>query len=190
MDSLIPTRTTNYGGNRDGSDLQWGDPQWIGVLENPNAPHSATNRFIGRFAYVGVPIGKTLDINYIHNNTKRNTEALDELAYQRGQGVGSWEMNLAAFFRELNPLQWSNQGGDDAYAYFSATNQYSRGTAFEDALEVLKYRYEDDYTSLAALDSPDWIPGQSAYDQLSRLIYKGEDLRLRRNDVLDRFRYD
>ncbi len=185
-----PTRMTNYGGTGIAEILQWGDPQWIGVLENPNAPHSATNRFVGRFAYVGVPVGKTLDINYIHNNTKRNTEALDQLAYQRGQGVGSWEMNLAAFFRELNPLQWSNQGGDDAYAYFSATNQYNRGTAFEDALEVLKYRYEDNYSSLAALDSPDWIPGQSAYDQLSRLIYRGEDLELRRNPVLDRFRYD
>ena len=185
-----PTRTTNYGGTGMVQTLQWGDPQWIGVLENPNQPHSPSNQFIGRFAYVGVPIGKTLDINHIHNNTKRNTEALNELAYQRGQGVGSWEMNLAAFFRELNPLQWSNQGGQDSYAYFSSTNQYNRGAAFEDALEVLKYRYDDDYKLLVPLDSPTWIPGQSAYDDISRLIYKGEDLRLRRTDVLDRFGYD
>src|SRR5688572_8529712 len=27
-----------------------GDPEWIGVLENPIAPHSRTNRFIGRYA--------------------------------------------------------------------------------------------------------------------------------------------
>ena len=84
-----PTRMTNYGGTGIAEILQWGDPQWIGVLENPNAPHSATNRFVGRFAYVGVPVGKTLDINYIHNNTKRNTEALDRWLINAA-GVGSW----------------------------------------------------------------------------------------------------
>lgn len=65
------TRQTNDGGTGMVRTLQWGDPQWVGVLENPNLPHSPSNRFVGRFAYVGVPVGKTLDINYINNNTKK-----------------------------------------------------------------------------------------------------------------------
>src|SRR6185295_18122334 len=29
-----------------------GDPEWIGVLERPDRPHSATNRFVARYAYI------------------------------------------------------------------------------------------------------------------------------------------
>jgi len=48
----------------------WGDPEWIGILEHPDLPHSPTNRFIARYAFVVVPAGRTLDINYIHNNAR------------------------------------------------------------------------------------------------------------------------
>src|SRR5262249_36145600 len=34
-----------------------GDPQWIGQLQNPFFPHSATNRYIGRYAFLIQPIG-------------------------------------------------------------------------------------------------------------------------------------
>ena len=47
-----------------------GEPEWIGVLQYPEYPHSATNRFIGRYAYIVLPIGKTLDFNFIHNFSK------------------------------------------------------------------------------------------------------------------------
>ena len=34
-------------------------------------PHgSNNNRFIGRYAYLVLPIGKTLDLNHIHNYAK------------------------------------------------------------------------------------------------------------------------
>ncbi|MSU35815.1 MAG: hypothetical protein EXS36_12070 [Pedosphaera sp.] len=81
-----------------------GDPQWIGILEQPDRPHSSTNRFVGRYAYVAVPTGRTLDLNYIHNDAKRLGAGLD--GFNRNQGLGSWELNLAAYFRELNTNIW------------------------------------------------------------------------------------
>jgi hypothetical protein len=51
-----------------------GDPEWIGVLERPNQPHSASNRFTFRYAYAVVPEGKTLDANFIHNDAKLSVE--------------------------------------------------------------------------------------------------------------------
>ena len=47
-----------------------GDPQWVGVLEHPEYPHSETNRFIGRWAFLVLPAGKSLDMNYIHNEVR------------------------------------------------------------------------------------------------------------------------
>src|SRR5205085_2595317 len=32
-----------------------GDPEWIGVLDKPQYPHSPTNRFLGRYAYIILP---------------------------------------------------------------------------------------------------------------------------------------
>lgn len=82
-----------------------GDPEWIGVLEHPELPHSANNRFIGRYAFLVLPTGKSLDFNFIHNHAKNtNSPALDY--YMRNQGVGSWEINQGAFFRDLNTNEW------------------------------------------------------------------------------------
>ena len=55
---------------------QWfnGEPEWIGVLRDPLNRHSATNLFIGRYAYMVLPIGKTLDLNYIHNWLKNRDD--------------------------------------------------------------------------------------------------------------------
>ena len=50
---------------------QTGDPHWLGILEYPNAPHSATNHFTSRYTYMVVPAGKTLDVNLIHNQARR-----------------------------------------------------------------------------------------------------------------------
>ena len=121
-----------------------GDPQWIGVLEYPNQPHSPTNRFIGRFAYLILPEGKSLDLNAIHNHTQ-NSNKIDFL---RNQGVGPWEMNLAAFLSDLNFNQWSN------YIYIPPTNpannQMPRNYAFNDAYSLLRYRmnYPNDLPNL------------------------------------------
>ena len=46
-----------------------GDPEWIGQLDTGCA-HSPTNRFIGRYAYMVLLTGRSLDINYIHNQAR------------------------------------------------------------------------------------------------------------------------
>jgi hypothetical protein len=133
-----------------------GDPEWEGVLERPDLPHSETNRFIGRLAYLVLPAGKTLDLNYIHNQADRTggDDRIDTVTarngFSRNQGVGSWEINLAAFFRELNTnnYAWRPQ----SYLYRAALGQPSRGEAFDDARAVLAYRYTGRRQFLARAD--------------------------------------
>ena len=121
-----------------------GDPEWIGVLEHPDMPHSGTNRFIGRFAYVILPTGRSLDANFLGNAAKlpQSAEALPALGavvpsgYLRNQGVGSWELNSAAFFRALNTNVW--QLND--FTYSTAVATLSTGRAFSDAERLLRFR--------------------------------------------------
>jgi hypothetical protein len=115
-----------------------GDPEWIGVLEHPLFPHSRTNRFIGRYAYIVLPIGKSLDINFIHNQAKR-LQSYRDIGFFRNQGVGPWELNLAAFLVDLNTNVWDPV--NDFYLY--RTNlpgqpgiPESEGVAFRDAWEL------------------------------------------------------
>jgi hypothetical protein len=110
-----------------------GDPQWVGVLEYPGKPHSATNRFIGRFAYIIVPEGRSLDLNAIHNQVKQLSNTQD--FFVRNQGIGPWEMNLGAFLRDLNPRIWTQ------YQYAGPlTLQENTGNSFRDAFSLLNYR--------------------------------------------------
>ena len=99
-----------------------GDPQWIGVLEHPGRPHSPTNRFIGRFAYLIMPEGKSLDLNAIYNRTKSS-------GYRRHQGVGHWELNLHAFLSDLHHPYWGN----------------APSRAHEDAASLFNYRLIGDW---------------------------------------------
>ncbi len=117
-----------------------GDPQWIGVLEQLNAMHSASNRFIGRYAFVVLPSGKTLDLNYIHNQAKwrsrsSSPSALNRWTFSRNQGVGSWEINLGAFLRDLNTNIWPN------YSY--SQEGQNTGEPFWDAYSLIRYRAND-----------------------------------------------
>jgi hypothetical protein len=127
-----------------------GDPQWIGGLQFPDRPHSADNPFLYRYAYLVVPAGKTLDINYIYNQAARpDKPRLDPSGndYFRNQGVGTWELNLAAFLYDLNTNTYA-WGGRYVYvpqAYFATIN----GNAFYDAFTVLTNRYAGTLTSLA-----------------------------------------
>lgn len=149
------------------SNFFMGDPQWIGVLERPEHPHSGSNLFIGRYAYMVVPEGKTLDLNYIHNQAKHLAPGVE--GFYRNQGVGPWEINLAAFLRDLNTNQWTT--------YFYQTNLGvsspvpPRG-AFTNALELLRYRYNGSYNNLSSIATlygqggvlamaNDWIDGYS-----------------------------
>lgn len=127
------------------SNLFTGDPQFIGILERPGFPHGPDNRFVARFAYIAIPVSRTLDLNYIHNQAKRlggQTEA-----FFRNEGAGSWEINLAAFLVDLNTNLWPYPNASTMfpaytkYQYNLSLAQSSQGAAFDDALSLLLYRY-------------------------------------------------
>jgi len=136
----------------------YGEPEWIGVLQYPGYAHSATNRFIGRYAYMVLPIGKTLDLNYIHNFSKSllgtpttfpigmpsltsNGPPTGVDGFMRNQGVGSWELNLAGFLWGLN----TNIYTLSPFNYYPASAERNSGWAFNDAYSILRYRYAGDY---------------------------------------------
>jgi hypothetical protein len=114
-----------------------GDPEWIGVLEHPDQPHSRSNLFIARFCFFAQPIGNSLDIDFIHNNAKQLSPNVD--GFLRNQGVGPWEINLAGFLNGLNPYFWNYLNYDTTpppAGPFSST-----GLAFQDAAAILEARY-------------------------------------------------
>ncbi len=94
-----------------------GDPEWIGILERPDAPYGPNNKFIARYAFIAVPIGNALDLNAIHNQVFDEGNASSGIClmparrmhYFRNQGVGSWEINLAAFLADLNTNEWGKR---------------------------------------------------------------------------------
>ncbi|HEY1662292.1 MAG TPA: hypothetical protein VGI03_07725 [Verrucomicrobiae bacterium] len=129
-----------------------GDPQWIGLLEHPGQPYGPNNKFIARFAFIAVPIGSSLDLNSIHNQTQNQPLDITEDGYFRNQGVGTWEINLAAFLSDLNTNQWAPLTGPGVYNYerpFNVTFPNS-GYAFADAFSLVDYRYSTIYNSLAS----------------------------------------
>src|ERR1039458_471140 len=72
---------TNFFGAviKDGSgiaiiNIQVGDPEWIGVLERPDAPYGPNNKFIARYAFIAVPVGNALDLNAIHRSEEHTSE--------------------------------------------------------------------------------------------------------------------
>ena len=125
-----------------------GDPQWIGVLERPDRPHSESNRFIGRYAFIALPAGKSLDLNFMHNGAKRLSADFGK-SFLRNQGVGSWEINLAAFLVSLN-TNVNAWGGPGMYTYVANPGSLNAGVAFEDSSAILGHRYEGDLRNLAS----------------------------------------
>ena len=136
-------------GNYRLTNIMTGDPEWVGVLQFPNRPHGVNNQFVARYAFAAVPIGNGLDLNYIYNQTATlavnppNGNSPD--GFFRNQGVGSWELNLAAFLADLNTNQWLAAPVPDNYyyAYNRAQNLGTAnfGVAFDDARALLSYRY-------------------------------------------------
>ena len=136
-----------------------GDPQWIGVLERPDAPHGPNNKFIARYAFIALPADNALDLNYIHNQAYTAALNYNNDGYFRDQGVGSWELNLGAFLADLNTNVWDTFGSP--YNYLRPNNR-NTGFAFADALSLLSYRYNFNYTTLLpakALLPATFLPG-------------------------------
>ena len=136
------------------SNSMTGDPEWIGVLEHPDQPHGPNNHFIARYAFAAVPVGNTLDLNAIHNNARRSSAAADR-GFFRNQGVGSWEINLAAFLADLNTNQWFSSGGLSYYDYEPGyiSGPISQYRAFDDALTLINFRYGGNYSFLASANN-------------------------------------
>ena len=148
--------------------FQVGDPEWIGILQRPDQPYGPNNPFVARFAFIAVPVGNTLDLNAIYNqvfdeNNGGNGQvnppppaAVD--GYFRNQGVGSWEINLAALLADLNTNQWGQVignaiNGNSTYYYYQMPIGDNQGFAFSDARALLAWRYNNNYRSLASVDN-------------------------------------
>jgi hypothetical protein len=150
---FIP-ETNSLGLATGATNFEVGDPEWIGVLERPDAPYGPDNHFLARYAFIALPVGNSLDLNAIYNQAmtgKVNPLANGSDGFFRNQGVGSWEINLAAFLADLNTNQWDNPI-TLPYNYYEP-NSLNTGYAFEDALSLLTYRYAGNYNSLATADS-------------------------------------
>ncbi len=118
-----------------------GDPEWIGIRELPGLPHSGTNRFVARMAYVVLPAGKTLDLNFNHNEVKFRRPDPAQSGFARNQGVGAWEVNLAAYLADLNTNIWAPRAGANyIYQYNTFPGAASTGIAFRDAGLLLNAR--------------------------------------------------
>ena len=142
--------------------FQVGDPEWIGVLERPDLPYGPNNPFIARYAFIVLPVGNSLDLNAIHNqafDTITGNRAVNPPpiglgdVYFRNQGVGSWELNLAAFLADLNTNEWDNNSSGNGYKYNQANSfppgpSANSGAAFDDARALLAFRYANNYLSL------------------------------------------
>jgi hypothetical protein len=149
---------TNFFGQA-GTNFEVGDPEWIGILQRPDQPYGPNNPFVARYAFIALPIGNTLDLNAIHNQAMTravNPNAATHVSdgYYRNQGVGSWEINLAAFLTDLDPNQWNTSS--DPYAYLQPNNP-NTGRGFEDALSLLSYRYHYDYGTMASVGGPNGL---------------------------------
>jgi hypothetical protein len=149
-----------------------GDPEWIGILNNPEQCSSASNQFIARYAFIAIPIGNTLDLNYIHNQAKQPKPRSLTDGFMRNEGFGSWELNLAGFFRYLNTNGiWTyNYANANPPLNTNAINSFSSsiGTAFDDAASFVLYRYtitppNGNWQNLAKFRSLYGVPGVLAY---------------------------
>ena len=154
-----------------------GDPEWIGVLERPDAPYGPNNKFVARYAFIAVPVGNTLDLNAIHNQAhgfplpprpppgSPGVEGVNPSLsgyndnFVRNEGVGSWEINLAAFLADLNANEWGQvigtpANGNVTYYNYQYNGQYdNEGIAFNDARALLTCRYNNDFRSLASINN-------------------------------------
>ncbi len=149
----------------------FGDPIWLGILDRPWLPHSNNNRFVARIAYLVLPVGKSLDLNTIHNAAgskgypNLHLPADPDQDYRRNQGFGPWELNLAAFLHEFNPGLWD-------YSYYNPNaptpaSPIAVGAAFHDARTLLDSRHGwyGGRNQLGTAYDPDFVNFGSVYSQ-------------------------
>jgi hypothetical protein len=131
-----------------------GDPEFIGLLERSASTHSGTNRAVGRFAYMVLPVGQSLDLNTMHNYSKGNRTgsfpppmlaSMPGDGFNRNQGVGAYEINYAGLLMDLSSNTYSTVAYQFQSANYGAAN---RGTAFNDASALLRYRYANNFRNL------------------------------------------
>jgi hypothetical protein len=155
-----------------GTNFEVGDPEWIGVLLHPDQPYGPNNPLVARYAFIAVPIGNALDLNAIYNDAIGIRQNLGMAGgndgFMRNQGVGSWEINLAAFLADLNANVWLPVVPPDNgyYAYDEPGGNLDRGIAFDDALSLLNYRYNYSYNNsynLASVQNLFNANGQAAF---------------------------
>jgi hypothetical protein len=169
---IVPNVTlTNGTLQTNGSIYEVGDPQWIGLLEHPDQPYGPNNKAIARFAFIAVPVGSGLDLNAIHNQTLNypssgsasssssiNPGSRYSDGYYRNQGVGTWEINLAAFLTDLNTNEWDSTSSG-TYEYNQANPPSmggaspNSGASFDDSRALLAYRYNNNYYTLATANN-------------------------------------
>ncbi|HEV2327745.1 MAG TPA: pilus assembly PilX N-terminal domain-containing protein [Verrucomicrobiae bacterium] len=153
--------TTNYS-------WEVGDPEWIGILAHPDQPHGPNNPFIGRYCFIAVP-ANSADLNYIHNQAFSASSASSGLnnllvnndGYFRNQGVGTWEINLAAFLADLDTNIW-DPNNFNGYQYLQPVRANS-GLAFSDAFDLLTNRYANFYPSQPPVQSLFGVNGINAF---------------------------
>jgi hypothetical protein len=172
--------TDNTGATNGVVSFQVGDPEWIGGLERPDVSHGPNNHFLYRYAFIAVPVGNGLDANYIHNQAHRGLPSLplnstvnppagnssNPDSFIRNEGVGTWEINLAAFLADLNtnrwnpPTPWNNLL--EPYQYPAALPGSS--VAFDDARAILAYRYNNDFNTLNLVPNIFGANGTTAFE--------------------------
>ncbi|HMJ90977.1 MAG TPA: hypothetical protein VK530_14235, partial [Candidatus Acidoferrum sp.] len=130
---LITNRFTNAAGVFTNTVTISGDPEWIFLLDRPERPYGPDNRFVARMAYIAIPAGKALDANTIHNTNSQLPPSAASGNFTRNQGVGAWELNLAAMLHELDTNVW-----DFTYGPFPSPS--STGAAFTNAADFVLYR--------------------------------------------------
>jgi len=134
-----------------------GDPEWIGILERPDQPHSPNNKFVARYAFFAQPVGNGLDLNFIHNQAHLplklalNVNGAD---FMRNEGVGAWEINLGAFLYDLNTntYAWGDLPLTQSGYFYDPFGIGDGGSAFNDALSLYRYRLNGAFTGNNAVD--------------------------------------
>ena len=73
--------------------------------------------------------------------------------FRRNEQIGSFEINLAAFLADLNTNMWDPPFNPYQYNTNFPSFSGNRGAAFDDALHILRYRYNTNVSNLAPFGS-------------------------------------